>query len=40
METPGRNTAIAFVYKDQEHEIYYIPEVYQQLIDEVKGMYS
>jgi len=40
METPGKNTAISFVYKDQEYEIYYIPQDFGELVDEVWGRYN
>lgn len=37
METPGKNTVIAFVYEGQENEIYYIPQDFTELSQEAKG---
>ena len=40
METPGKNTVIAFSYEGEEHEIYFIPETFQELTQEVVGTYA
>jgi len=39
METPGKNTVIAFDYMDQQHEIYFIPQDFNELTSEVKGKF-
>lgn len=37
METPGKNTVIAFEYEGTVHEIYFIPENFNELVTEAKS---
>ena len=38
MSTHGKNTVISLCYKGQEHEIYYIPETFEELEEEIQQL--